>query len=138
MKLGLGFAGVGVLVLLACVVGTCEPCKEYPGGVCDRYDCSKCIAGCEITAQFWKIHCIGYYALPGPIRPWWLRGTLICPACWPWSYSESDSARAEQLEVNFTPACVTCAIRGSLPVGHSCECGVESLHREVAPVSWTG
>jgi|GEM_PF-3714582 len=113
-----------LLVLLAYVVGTCEPCKESPGPVCDLLDCSKCLEGCTIAVQFWEIHCIGYYVLPGPIRFWWLRGTIICPACWPWTYSESDGGPLERLEVKFTKFCHTCAIRGYLPVGHTCECGV--------------
>lgn len=111
-----------LLVAMSCYFGWSKVCKERAARVCDLFDCSECMFGCDVSSQHWKVHCIGYYSLPGDIRPWQVEGKLICPACVPWTYSESNQGRIERLEVQFQMGCITCAIRGKLPVGHVCEC----------------
>lgn len=120
MKFALGLA----IVVTCCCPGWGRPCVQEPAVVCDLFNCSKCLAQCDLANQYWKVHCIGYYKLPGPAFPWWVRGKLICTACFPWVHEASDTGAVTRLEVEFKKVCNTCAIRGKLPVGHRCESGV--------------
>lgn len=119
------------LVVACCHPGWGRPCTERREPVCSLLDCSECLAQCDVAIQYWKVHCIGDYALPGRILPWWVRGKLICPACIPWEYEESDTGAISRLEVEFKKVCATCAIRGRLPVGHTCEAGLVDVHRPI-------
>jgi len=80
---------LGVAIIVACCwPGLSKPCEQEIGQVCDLSDCSQCMANCDLAIQYWKVHCIGYYTLPGPVFPWYVRGKLICPACLPWVHEE--------------------------------------------------